>query len=256
MCRHCYNHDRVPFPRPADRAIAACWIDVSPLTPEHAAALVTRLPSAERDRFRRYRHVLLAHQFLVGRLLIRRWLESVTGTPAAEWQLVESDRGRPGIAHPPSPWSFNLAHSGNLVAGVLSTAFDAGVDLEDLDRRPLAPELSRRFCSPAEVADIESLPDGSRTRRFLTYWTLKEAYLKARGLGITVHLADVEFALNGLHPAVNFRGSLDGTSRDWAFELFQPTPRYLLSVAAPHPAGTSRPEIRLHALSLDALTAS
>ncbi len=245
----------MPFPHPADRAIVACWIDVSPLTVESAASLVRRLPQAERDRFRRYRHALLAHQFLAGRLLVRRWLESVTGTPAAEWQLVEGQRGRPEIAHPSSPWSFNLAHSGNLVACVLSTVEGVGVDLEDLERRPATGDLARRFCSPAEVADIESLPAGDQTRRFLIYWTLKEAYLKARGLGLAVHLADLEFTLTGSHPTINFRASLDGTSRAWAFELFQPTSRYLLSVAAPHPVGTSRPDMSIQELSLDALTA-
>jgi 4'-phosphopantetheinyl transferase len=213
-----------------------------------------RLPQSERDRFHRYRHPIAAYQFLIGRLLIRGWLESVSGTPASEWQLVDAERGRPEIAHPPSPWSFNLAHSGNVVACVLSSIAGVGVDLEDLERRPMTRDLARRFCAPAEVADIEGQAESSQTRRFLTYWTLKEAYLKARGLGIAVHLADLEFTLSGTHPTIDFRESLAGTSREWAFELFHPTPRYLLSVAVPHPAGTARPEIALHALALGALT--
>jgi len=215
---------------------------------------VSRLPQVERDRFHRYRHQLAAHQFLVGRLLIRRWLESLTGTPATAWQLAEGERGRPEIAAPPSPWSFNLAHSGNLVACVLSLVPGVGVDLEDLNRRPLTRDLARRFCAPAEVADIERQPETGQTRRFLTYWTLKEAYLKARGLGIAVHLADLEFTLTGEHPTINFRESLEGTSREWAFELFEPTPRYLLSVAVPQSPASPRPNISVQALSLDAVS--
>ena len=115
-------------------------------------------------------------------------------------------------------------------------------------------ELAQRFCAPAEVADIEGHAEAEQTHRFLTYWTLKEAYLKARGLGIAVHLADLEFNLADEHPTINFRESLAGTSPDWAFALFQPTPRYLLSVAVPQAAGSPRPDIAVRPVTLDALT--
>jgi 4'-phosphopantetheinyl transferase len=224
------------------------------MAPGRTDALLTHLSDAEQVRFGRHRHVLSANQFLIGRVMVRRWLHAVTGTPASAWRLVEGQRGRPEIAHPPSPWAFNLAHSGSLVACVLSKTADVGIDLEDLDRRPLTRDLARRFCSPLEAADIEAHPVAAQARRFLTYWTLKEAYLKARGLGIAVHLADLEFTLSGSHPTINFRASLADTSRDWAFEIFHPTPRYLLSVAAPQPEGSRRPAMELHALSLDWLT--
>jgi 4'-phosphopantetheinyl transferase len=221
------------------------------------------LPPEEHARFHRYRRPLDAHQFLAGRLLVRRWLASVTGASPASWRFAEGQRGRPAIVDGDPAWSFNLAHSGGLVAcamahglAAVTTDCGIGVDLEDMERRPMAPDIARRFCAPEEVADIERQPETERMHRFLTYWTLKEAYLKARGLGIAVHLSDIAFVLDGPHPVITFRDSLTGTSRDWAFELLQPTPRYLLSVAAPQPAGTPRPHVVLHALSLpDVVTA-
>lgn len=227
------------------------------MTSAMAEAGLAMVPPDERARFERYRRPLDAHQFLVGRLLIRHWLASETGAAAATWRFSEGERGRPEIVRADVPWSFNLAHSGGLVACALTRPLQPlgpdsgiGVDLEDMERRPLAPDIARRFCAPAEVADIERQPEGLRVHRFLTYWTLKEAYLKARGLGIAVHLADVAFTLDGPHPAITFRESLAGTSTDWAFELFQPTPRYLLSVAAPQPSGTPRPAVVVHSLAL------
>jgi 4'-phosphopantetheinyl transferase len=217
-------------------------------------SLVT-LPTDERDRFRKYRHPLAAHQFLVARLLIRSWLQAVSGTAASKWQFIEGARGRPAIGHPSSPWSFNLAHSGGMVACVLSRLPDVGVDLEHLDRRPIDRDLHRRYCSPAEIADIERQPEEARTRRFLTYWTLKEAYLKARGLGIGVALADVEFCLDGARPSIAFRGSLEGADAAWVFALFQPSFQYLLSVAAPQPLDMPEPSFHVQAISLDALIA-
>lgn len=241
-------------------------MDARPLTVDQADRWLPTLPVPEQQRFLRYRRPLDAHQFLIGRLMIRRWLADATGTPAFDWRFSEGDRGRPEIAGPDPQWSFNLSHSGGLVACALARtpartgppAADAGigVDLEDLDRRPLSPDLIHRFCAPNEVADIERQPGPLQARRFLTYWTLKEAYLKARGLGIAVHLADLDFSLDGPHPAIRFRESLAGTRSDWAFELFQPTPRFLLSVAMPLPPGATRPAIRLDAISLEALVTS
>ena len=230
------------------------WVDVSEMTASGAEALLSHLAGDERDRFRRYRHALTSYQFLAGRLLIRRWLEAVSGVAAAQWRLIEGPRGRPTIASPSSPWSFNLAHSGGMVACVLSTLKDVGVDVEHLDRRPMAADLYRRYCSPAEIADIERYDDDERLRRFLTYWTLKEAYLKARGLGIAVQLADVEFSIAGERPSIRFLNSLAGNDPGWTFALFQPTPRFLLSAAAPQPAGAPRPTFEVHSVAFESLT--
>lgn len=248
------------FPQLGDDSVHVCWVDATPVTAEMAQACMAVLPDREQTRFHRYRRPLDAHQFLLGRLLIRRWLAEVTGTHAGDWRFSEGERGRPEVAGPATDWSFNLAHSGGLVACALARGRAAvgpdagiGVDLEDLERRPISPDLIHRFCAPAETADIERQPDALQARRFLTYWTLKEAYLKARGFGIAVHLADLAFSLDGPHPEITFRESLAGTSRAWAFELFQPTPRYLLSVAAPQPRGAARPQIHLHPVPLSAL---
>jgi 4'-phosphopantetheinyl transferase len=115
-------------------------------------------------------------------------------------------------------------------------------------------DLFRRFCSPVEIADIERHSEETRTQRFLTYWTLKEAYLKARGLGIAVQLSDVEFNLDGPQPSITLRDSLADADPGWAFALFQPSPRFLLSVAAPQPSGTPRPAFEVRAMPLESLT--
>ena len=245
---------QVPFPKPAANDVSVVWVDVSAMTSADADALLDRLSTDERDRFRRYKHALASYQFIAGRVLIRRWLEEVAGIAASEWHFVEGARGRPAIASPSSHWSFNLAHSGGLVACVLSTLKDVGVDVEHLDRRPMAPDLYRRYCSPAEIADIERYEEDERSRRFLTYWTLKEAYLKARGLGIAVQLADVEFHIDGGSPSIRFLNSLAGNDPGWTFALFQPTPRFLLSVAAPQAPGAPAPGFEVRAVPLDALT--
>ncbi len=241
------------FPMPVGQAVLVGWVDVRAMSDTTAAAWVTTLPDAEQDRFRRYRRPLDAHQFLAGRLLARRWLSSATGTPLSAWRFTEGDHGRPEIATPITPLRFNLAHSGGVVACVLADGREVGVDLEDLHRRPLTADLWRRYCAPAEVADIEAQPSEARHRRFLTYWTLKEAYLKARGLGISVHLSDIAFSFAEPHPTISFLDSLAGTSRDWAFDIVALSDRHLLSVATAHPSSGPRPRVGVAFVPLDAL---
>jgi 4'-phosphopantetheinyl transferase len=186
----------------------------------------------ERARFDRFRHLDGRASFLIGRGLARQVLSDATDVPAAEWRFREGPRGRPEIAAPETTLRFNLAHSGGVVACVIGDGVDVGVDVEHLDRPALAYDVARRCCSDEELADIHDEPEEHRQRRFLIYWTLKEAYLKALGLGISVHLPDVSFSLATGEPRLNLRGSLADDQRRWVFGLTQPTPRHILAAAA------------------------
>jgi hypothetical protein len=93
---------------------------------------------------------------------------------------------------------------------------------KDLTRRAPDPAIVTRYCSPAEAEDVCAQADGWRDR-FLTYWTLKEAYLKARGLGISVHLSDISFTLaGGEQPRISFLDSLAGTDEALALSPHPP----------------------------------
>ena len=186
----------------------------------------------ERARFDRYRDLEARASFLIGRGIARRVLADATGVPPAEWRFVEGARGRPEIAVPETDLRFNLAHSGGLVACVIGVRRDVGVDVEHLDRPALSHDVAARSCAPDELADINSEPEHARQRRFLAYWTLKEAYLKARGLGISVPMAEVAFSLDAAEPRLDLRGSMADAGARWIFRMAQPTSRHLVAVAA------------------------
>ncbi len=94
-----------------------------------------------------------------------------------------------------------------------------------------------RCCSPAEAADVHARGSEGWRDRFLQYWTLKEAYLKARGLGIPVHLADLSFSLHSDDVRLNGRGSMAGADAGWAFDLITLHADHFLAVAARHHSG-------------------
>ena len=139
----------------------------------------------------------------------------------------------------------------SLVCCALATGREVGIDVEHRGRERTDPAIVARFCAPGEAAAIDvARPDWHD--RFLKYWTLKEAYLKARGLGIAVHLADICFELDGADDAIRitFLRSLMGTDARWAFRLAQPTGRHLVALAAGVPDGV-RPTIALEPFPAD-----
>ncbi len=250
-----YDRSMPPlFPPVAPARPAIVWTSVRDLEAVRAGELAGSLPEAERVRFARYQHAPSAHEFLAGRVLTRRWLSTLTGVAPSDWVLTEGPRGRPEVASPPTSLRFNLAHSGGVVACIMTDGADGGVDVEHLARRPIEASLWHRYCAPSEVADIEAQPPAERQRRFLTYWTLKEAYLKARGLGIAVHLADIAFVLEAGEAArITFRESLAGTPADWTFRIRQVTADHLVSWALP--AALGAPSIDVLHLPSDVLFA-
>lgn len=191
------------------------------------------LADAERERALRFHHLSDRWEFVLGRVMARSLLAERTGTPAREFRFVENEHGRPEIAHPSldRPLRFNLSHSGGLVACVLGESRQIGVDVERLDRPAIDPRVIGRYCSAPEQQALAGLPDALKHERFLQLWTLKEAYVKARGTGLTLPLRSISFDLGVEGPAdVSFNG-LDDEAR-WMFAHTRLDPKHLLAVAA------------------------
>jgi 4'-phosphopantetheinyl transferase len=197
----------------------------------------------ERERADNYADREARAAFLIGRGMARAMLSEVTGVPPAEWRFAEGAHGRPEIASPDTPYHFNLAHSHGAVACIVGRGREIGVDVEFLHRPAAAHDVAARVCAPDELDDVNAAPDGQRQERFLVYWTLKEAYLKARGLGISLHLGDVAFSLADGQPKFAPRGSLADADTRWTFRLAQPNDQHLIAVAVDTRDGTE-PNIR------------
>ena len=177
--------------------------------------------------------------FALGREMARSLVGAALDVAPDVWIWREGPHGRPEIAAPASRLHFNLSHSAGLVVCALSRDRTVGVDVEDLTRRAPDPAIVSRYCSPAEAEDVCAQSDGW-CDRFLTYWTLKEAYLKARGLGISVHLSDISFTLAGTEQArIGFLDSLAGTDERWAFQLVRLEPHHLAALAVETRDGAS-----------------
>lgn len=201
------------------------------------ARALAMLRPAERERHARFRHDADRQMFLIGRVMARAIVGDALGVAPHDWPWHEGPRGRPEVDRADCPISFNLAHSAGLVVCALSRLGPVGVDVEHRFRTPLEHALVARCCSDDEAADVDAHGDAWRDH-FLKYWTLKESYLKAVGLGISVHLPDVRFRMTG-GPTAAFTGSLAGADAGWTFDLRALPPAHYVAVAASTPDGIS-----------------
>ncbi|MCA9518143.1 MAG: 4'-phosphopantetheinyl transferase superfamily protein [Myxococcales bacterium] len=202
-------------------------------TAELEALAEPLLAPEERVRRDRFLHDGARREYLVGRWLLRTTLAAELGADAASLRFVENAHGALSLPAP-ATLSFNLSHTKGLVAVATCDGHDVGVDVEDRLRRGRTTEIAHRFFAPAEVAALRALPEEAQRDRFFAIWTLKEAYIKARGLGLALPLATFAFDLDTDPGAVGL--SLTPAARDdatrWRFERRDPTPRHRLAIAA------------------------
>jgi 4'-phosphopantetheinyl transferase len=203
------------------------------------------LSPEERVRHARFLNDRARHEYLITRALCRTVLSRYADVAPTEWEFRENPWGRPEIALPAAGHiRFNLSNTRGLIACAVALEGDVGVDVESLNRAGDLLEIADRFMAPPESAVIRALPPDEQAHRFFVYWTLKEAYIKARGMGLSIPLDKFWFLPDGQSPASStarlvLDPSLDDDASAWSFAQFQPTDRHLAAVARRQPGSSS-----------------
>lgn len=182
------------------------------------------LERSARHRFERHRRIAIA-----SRVLLRRVLSRYEPVAPSDWRFVVGEHGRPMIAERGGSLRFSVSHTEGLVACAVACAVDLGVDVERL-RRTAPLEVADRFFAPAEVAALRALPEPARHRRFFDYWTLKECYVKARGLGLALPLGKFSMVLGDGSPRIEIDPSLGDDGGSWQFAQREPTRAHVLAL--------------------------
>ncbi len=160
---------------------------------EPPASLYALLNPAERERCARYAFMRNRIESTAARALARSALSRYAPVAPGRWTFRSGAHGKPEVEGPAldPPLQFNVSHTEGLVACLVACAREVGVDVEFLGRRSDIPLLARRCLSAAEQRALWALPAEAQPQRFLVHWTLKEAYLKARGIGIGLPLREI-----------------------------------------------------------------
>jgi 4'-phosphopantetheinyl transferase len=191
--------------------------------------LASSLSADERDRAARFGPPAVRRRFVVARATLRAILSRYVDRDPRELRFADGGHGKPVLAG--AGPHFNVSHSGALVLYAVSGRA-VGVDVErvrtEFDWRGAAAQ----FLSPCEGAALRALgPEGGRAG-FFTCWTRKEAYLKARGVGLLAPLDCFDVSVGPDAPAelLGARGELDD-ARSWWLHDCEPAPGYAATVA-------------------------
>ncbi len=151
------------------------------------------------DEIRRYERLIppeARHQNLVSRAFLRTVLTHYAEVEPGGWEFQFSAHGKPSIGRPAGlPWEFNVSHTRGLVVCAVSRDHEIGVDVERCDHKLDHLGLARRFFHASETAILQDLPREAQRETFFQIWTLKEAYLKACGTGLSTPLDSFAFSL-------------------------------------------------------------
>lgn len=165
----------------------------------------------ERGRAARYRYARHRNRFVQRRVALRRILAPRLGCGPEAIPFATGANGKPHV--PDGEVHFNLSHSGNrALVGVATEPL--GVDLEMIRTVPDADRIARRYFTEEETAAILARQGEDRDIAFLRCWTLKEAWLKAEGTGLSGGLHRISFEFDADPPTARLRS---GNDEDWRF---------------------------------------
>jgi 4'-phosphopantetheinyl transferase len=190
------------------------WCAGLDIPPETSARLYATLTPGERQRSARFRRDGDRQRFIAARGVLRELLACYLQTDPGDVSFVYNAFGKPDLSPEfGGQLEFNLSHANSLALIAIATGSSVGVDLEYIRMQSDYPEIARRFFSAAEVDSLSGLQSDAYAVAFLNCWTKKEAYVKARGEGLTMPLND------------------DDSATRWSRYTFQPAPGYAGAVA-------------------------
>jgi 4'-phosphopantetheinyl transferase len=174
------------------------------------------------------------NRFTIARGALRELLGGYLKLPPNQVAFVYGAQGKPDLAEPQSSSGirFNLSHSGEIGLLAVSLNRELGVDVEQIRADFATGEIATRFFSPEECRKLEAVPANLVADAFFNCWTRKEAYIKARGQGLSIPLDSFEVTLAPEEEAalLEVKTGDDNFAR-WRFHALHPGPGYKAALA-------------------------
>jgi 4'-phosphopantetheinyl transferase len=195
-----------------------------------AAAQVALLTRDERQRAARFARERDRRRFIAARALLRQLLATRLGAAAESIELITNAFGKPALARNSGApdLRFNLSHCGDLAVYAFAEAREVGVDIEAVRALDDADAIAARSFSKSEYQAYRALPERERPLGFFYGWTRKEAFVKARGSGLSQPLDGFDVSLAPAEPARILRvGRTPGARCGWTLRSLFPAPGFI-----------------------------
>lgn len=220
--------------------------------PELLSRYKQLLTETETQKQQRYRFDKDKHDALITRAFVRDLLSQYADIPPQDWRFEKGEKDKPEIVNAPLPLRFNLSHTKNLIICAVTLNDDIGADVENISRNNDVLAIADRYFSGIETRELFSLPLEQQRSRFFDYWTLKESYIKAWGLGLAIPLGDFSFHLGKQNEAVrlnDIRLSFAPHRIDhpelWRSWLFYPSKEHRIALSLRSTSNNQQTDYRL-----------
>ena len=191
------------------------------------------LSPVERSDLERFVTPTLRRDYLIARALVRGVLSRYANLRPEDWTFKKNSHGKPSVTggSEVGELCFNLSHTRGLMALAVTTGCELGVDVELIAPERATLEVAEDFFSKSETQALRRQEEGSRGDYFFRLWTLKESYIKARGLGLAIPLDAFSFQLTGNEVLFSAEKTLGEEPEAWRFFEYKPSSKHRLALA-------------------------
>jgi 4'-phosphopantetheinyl transferase len=211
---------------------AHLWFVSLSLALEKFSRFESLLSFDEMGRASRFRNLSLRRRYIAARGWLRTLLGSYLAMEPQRLRFSYNDLGKPRLADQTTALSFSISHCEDWALLGFICDRNIGVDLERVRADIETDVIAQRFFLPNEIEQLQSLPPAQKLQAFYCAWTRKEAYLKARGLGLFRGLDRIEVSLLPDEPAKIVNAADDpGAAVNWMVKHLRPAPDYVAAAA-------------------------
>ncbi len=195
------------------------------------------LSQEEMERYERLNSEKDKESFLVSHAMVRSVLSNYEEIAPKDLQFKTSENGKPQVYCEKGErllLEYNMSHSGKYAVMVVTNEIVCGIDVEKIDPERDILGIAKNFFSSSEMIDLQSVAKSELAHRFYTYWTLKEALIKAKGETIGSALSNISFDLHHQTQIVVDLHNIDDDGRRWQFHSQKLDEDYILALALLH----------------------
>lgn len=215
---------------------AQLWLVSLEPSGEEVAIAQSFLSEDEQARAARFRFERDRKHYVVARGTLRWLLSAYLGIQPKRLQFQYNEAGKPSLIRLGGEpvLHFNVSHSHTLAAYAFTQLGELGIDIEYHREGVLAEKLADRFFAPVEAQDLASLPLEQQMDGFFRCWTRKEAFIKARGDGLSRALQSFVVSVRPEDPpAVKWCEDDPEVAQRWKLWPLTVPPGYSASLVAP-----------------------
>ena len=203
-------------------------------TPSQIQSFRNTLAADEQARAERFYFEKDREHFIVARGVLRAILGRYSNRDPEHVSFSYSSHGKPALAGDSDGVAirFNLSHSDGIALYAVTRGREVGIDIERIRFDLALVEIAERFFSAQEAATLQTLPTEMQHQTFFRYWTRKEAYIKARGEGLSLSLDrfDVSLAAGETDIRLSTPRNPAEVAR-WSLQELEAAPGYVAALA-------------------------